>query len=150
MPYSNIAIYEQIVKENYAEMIVDIENGRTPKQDGSGFIIKYDPTRSSFKKSMIVVTFAGMWLEAVFHQFMVKHYSKNQFNKHDKASYKEKLELLGITDFNILNSAKSFQNTRNELIHEKAYMDKGEIKTAQREADVAHKIIEHVSDIVVM
>ncbi|TYK64154.1 hypothetical protein [Colwellia echini] len=150
MPYSNVTIYEQIVKENYDAMVVDVENGRTPKQDGSGYIIKYDPTRSSFKKSMIVVTFAGMWLEAVFHQFMLKNHSKNQFNKHDKASYKEKLELMGVTDSNILNSANNFQKTRNELIHEKAYMDKGEIKTAQKEAEVAYKIIEHASNIVVM
>jgi hypothetical protein len=145
MPYSNILVYEQIVKENYAEMLSDIENGRTPKEDGSGYIIKYDPTQASFKKSMIVVTFAGMWLEAIFHQIMVKNHSKNQFSKHDKDSYKEKLALMGITDTTILDSAEKFQKTRNELIHEKAFMDKGEIKQAQKEAEVGHKIIDHVS-----
>lgn len=145
MPYSNIHVYEQIVKENYTEMLSDIENGRTPKEDGSGYIIKYDPTQASFKKSMIVVTFAGMWLEAIFHQFMVKNHSKNQFSKHDKDPYKQKLALIGITNTAILDSAEKFQKTRNELIHEKAFMDKGEIKQAQKEAEVAHKIIEHVS-----
>jgi hypothetical protein len=150
MPYSNVVIYEQIVKENYAEMVADLNNGRTPKEDGTGFILKYDPTHSSFKKSMIIVTFAGMWLEAIFHLFMVKHHSKNQFNIHGKAPYKEKLEILGVTDIDILNSAESFQKTRNQLIHEKAFMEKGEVKSAQHEAEVAYKIIEHTSRIVVM
>ena len=133
MPYTNVLVYEQIVNENYTGMVVDIDNGRTPKEDGSGYIIKYDPTHASFKKSMIVVTFAGMWLEAIFHQFMVKNHSKNQFNKHGKDSYKEKLELMGISDSSILDSAEKFQKSRNELIHEKAFMDKGEIKLAQNE-----------------
>jgi hypothetical protein len=145
VPYSNVVVYEQIVKENYAEMLADIENGRKPKEDGIGYIIKYDPTQSSFKKSMIVITFTGMWLEALFHNYMVSNHSKNQFTKHDNASYKNKLDLMGVTDTCILNSAEKFQKTRNELIHEKAFMDKGEIKGAQNEAEVAHKILEHVS-----
>lgn len=144
MPYSNVLVYQQIVQENYAEMVADINNGRTPKEDGSGYIIKYDYTQASFKKSMIIVTFTGMWLEAIFHQFMVKVHSKNQFNKHNKDSYKEKLELMGISNSEILNSAEKFQKTRNELIHEKAFMDRGEIKLAENEAEAAYKIIEHV------
>jgi len=150
MPYSNVIVYEQIVKENYAEMVADIESSRTPKEDGSGYIIKYDPTHASFKKSMIVVTFAGMWLEAIFHHFMVINHSKNQFTKHGKDSYKEKLKLMGVSDSSILDFAENFQKTRNELIHEKAFMDKGEIKLAQDEAEIAHKIIEHASEIVTM
>jgi hypothetical protein len=145
MPHSNVFVYEQIVRENYAEMEADIDNGRTPMDDGSGYIIKYDPAQTSFKKSMIVVTFAGMWLEAIFHQFMVKNHSKNQFKKHNMDSYSDKLVLMGITDSAILKSAEKFQKTRNELIHEKAFMDKGEIKLSQNEAKVAYKIIEHVS-----
>lgn len=149
MTYSNVLVYEQIVKESYAEMVADIESGRAPNENGSGLIIKYDPTQASFKKSMVVVTFAGMWIEAIFHQFMVKNHSKNQFNKHDNDSYKGKLELMGVSDSNILDSAEVFQKTRNELIHEKAFMDKGEIKQAQKEAEVAHKIIDHVSNFII-
>lgn len=146
MPYTNVDVYEQIVKEHYASMVADIDNGSTPKKDGSGDIVKYDPTHASFKKSMIVITFTGMWLEAMFHQFMVKYKSKNQFNKHDSDSYKEKLKLMGISDSSTLDSIEKFQKTRNELIHEKAFMDKGEIKLAQNEAEVAYKIIDHVSN----
>jgi hypothetical protein len=146
MTYSNINIYQQIIYENYAEMVSDLENGRTLKEDGSGYIIKYDPSHLSFKKSMIVVVFSGMWIEATFHQFMVKNYSKNQFNKHDKCSYKEKLQIMGIEDSNILDSAETFQKSRNELIHEKAFMDKGDIKFAQKEAEDAHRIVHYVSE----
>lgn len=145
MPFSNVAIYEQIVRESYAEMVAIAENGKTPKEDGSGFVIKYDSSHSSFKKSMIVVTFSGMWLEAIFHLFMVKNHSKNQFSKYEKDSYKEKLKRMGISDSDVLNSAERFQKTRNELIHEKAFMDKGEIKLAQSEAEIAYKIVDHVS-----
>jgi hypothetical protein len=145
MPHSNVLVYEQIVVENYTEMAEHIANNKTPKEDESGYIIKYDFTQASFKKSMIVLTFTGMWLEAIFHHFMVTKHSKNQFHKHEKESYRQKLELMGISDLSILDSADNFQNTRNQLIHEKAYMDKGEIKLAQNEAEVAYNIIQHVS-----
>ncbi len=55
MPFSNVDIYEQLVRESYAEMVLIDESGKTPKEDGSGFFIKYDSSHSSFKKSMIVV-----------------------------------------------------------------------------------------------
>ena len=145
MPYSNVLVYQEIVKDNYSGMVADIENGRTTKEDGSGYIIKYDPDQLSFKKSMIVVTFAGMWLEAIFHHFMLNNYSKNQFNKDDHLSYKEKLEKMGVSDSSILDITDKFQTTRNELIHEKAFMDKGEIKLAENEAEAAHKIVDYVS-----
>lgn len=128
-------------------MISLIEEGTSPREDGSdGYIIKYDPNQQSFKQSMIVVVFAGMWLEAFFHQEIVKQRSKNQFNNNSNKSYKEKLELIGISEYNILNKTVTFQKTRNELIHEKSFLDKGEIKCAQEEAKHAHEIIEHVSN----
>ena len=145
MTYSNVNIYQQIVYDNYSDMVRDIENNRTPKADGSGYIIKYDPSQLSFKKSMIVVVFAGMWIEAIFHQFMVTNHSKNQFNKHNKKPYKEKLRMMGILDPSILDTAEKFQRTRNELIHEKAFMDKGDIKFAQNEAGNAHFIVRYIS-----
>ena len=57
---------------------------------------------------MIVVVFSGMWLEAFFHQEIVIQKSKNQFNKYSKCSYKEKLELIGISDASILDKAVAF------------------------------------------
>jgi molybdopterin-biosynthesis enzyme MoeA-like protein len=145
VPYSNVQVYEEIVYEAYSEMNSIVENGRTAKEDGSGYIIKYDSTQASFKKSMIVVVFAGMWLEATFHQFMVTNHSKNQFTKHNNVSYREKLELMGIKESDILAKTEKFQKTRNELIHEKSFMDKGDIKLSQNEAEAAHEIISYVS-----
>jgi hypothetical protein len=145
VPYSNIQVYEDIVHEAYSEMNSIIENGRTAKDDGSGYIIQYDSTQASFKKSMVVVVFAGMWLEATFHQFMVSNHSKSQFTKHNSDSYRNKLELMGIKEPDFLAKTKKFQKTRNELIHEKAFMDKGDLKGSQNEAKTAHEIISHVS-----
>lgn len=147
MTYSNVSIYKEIVYEAFSEMLSIKEKNRTPKEDGSdGYIIKYDPNQNSFKQSMVVVVFAGMWLEAFFHHEIINKQSKNQFNKHNKKSYREKLELIGITESSILDKANAFQKTRNELIHEKAFLDKGEIKLAQNEAEQAHEIIEYVSN----
>ncbi len=81
---------------------------------------------------------------------MVKKHSKNQFSKHEKHSYKEKLKCMGISDSDVLDNAEKFQKTRNELIHEKAFMDKGEINLAQSEAAIAYNIVEHVSSRVSM
>ena len=75
----------------------------------------------------------------------LKNHSKNQFSKHDNDSYREKLVLIGISDSGIWESAYKFQKIRNQLIHEKSYMDKGEIKLVQSEADSAYKIVEYVS-----
>jgi len=146
--YSNVSIYKDIVNEAFTEMLSLKKESRVPKEDGSGgHIIKYDPDQRSFKHSMIVVAFMGMWLEAFFHHEMIKQHSKTQFHKHRKDSYREKLELIGINEPSILNKAKAFQKTRNDLIHEEAFLDKGVIKIAQDEAEQAHEIIEYVSRI---
>lgn len=147
MAYSNVSIYKEIVNEAFSKMHSLNEESRTPKEDGSnGYIIKYDKSQISFKNSMIVVVFSGMWLEAFFHHEMIKQYSKNQFNNNSNKSYKEKLKLIGINESGILDRVENFQQTRNELIHEKAFLDKGVIKIAQNEAEQAHEIIEYVSN----
>jgi len=70
--YTNVSIYEKIVYESFSDMNSILEEGRTPKEDGrDGYIIKYDPSQRSFKQSMIVVVFAGMWLEAKFHLSLI-------------------------------------------------------------------------------
>ena len=61
MVFSNVSIYKEIVEEAYSKMCFLSDEGKTPKDDGSGgYIIKYDPTHSSFKQSMVVVVFTGM------------------------------------------------------------------------------------------
>ena len=99
-----MGIYKETIEEAYSKMIVLEEEHIKPKPDGSeGNVIRYDPSHQSFKQAMIVVVFSGMWLEALFHQEIVRPKSKNQFNNNNKKSYREKLELIGITEASVLN-----------------------------------------------
>ena len=144
---SNISVYKAISEEAYLKMLELKENGRTPKPDGSeGYVIKYDPKQNSFKQAMISIVFTGMWLEALMHLLIIKKYDNKTFKEYDFKSYEDKLGLLGCTDNNILNLIERFRKCRKELVHEKAYFDKGEIKQAQEEAVNAHKILISVTE----
>jgi len=143
---SNISVYKAISEEAYQKMQELIENGRTPKSDGSGgWVIKYDPEHNSFKQAMISIVFTGMWLEALMHLLIIKKHDIKTFKDYDFKSYEDKLSLLGCSDKNILNLAKRFRKCRKELVHEKAHLDKGEINEAQEEANNAHKLLISVS-----
>ena len=145
MVYSNASIYKEIAEEAYSKMCLLLEEGRTPKDDGSGgYIIKYDPAHNSFKQSLIVVVFTGMWLEAILHQLIVSKHGGDEFKKYDFKPYREKLALLGVSDSEILDKVDSFKNTRKELVHEKAFFDSGEIKVAQKEAELAHQVMSSI------
>jgi hypothetical protein len=144
--YSNASIYREISEEAYLKMCSLLDEGRTLKNDGSGgYIIKYDPARNSFKQSMIVVVFTGMWLEAILHQIIVTKHGCDEFKKYDFKSYREKLILLGVSSTEVLDKVDSFKATRKELVHEKAFFDNSEIKVAQQEAELAHQVMSSVS-----
>lgn len=146
MPVSNALIYKQISDEAYVKMVECLKEGRKPKGDGSdGLILTFDPSHKSFKQSMIVVVFTGMWLEAVLHQLIVSKHGEKTFKQYDFKSYREKLTLLGVCDAMLLNDVEDFKSTRKKLVHEKAYFNSGEIKTAQDEAELAHRIMERIS-----
>lgn len=143
---TNISIYEAIAQEAFDE-VIDLDTSlRTPKNSGSGgFIFEYDPTYKSFKKSMIVVVFTGIWLEAFLHLEIVKAFGESEFKKVDRTkSYEEKLEIIGINDSELLKKVNNFRETRRELVHEKAFMDKGEIKKAQEEATLANEVMREI------
>ena len=147
MPYSNVSMYKEIVEEAFSTMSSLIEEGRSPKNDGSdGLVMKYDPNHKSFKKSMIVVVFTGMWLEAKLHQDIISKFDEATFKKYDFKSYRDKLVLLGITDSGLLEKVDLFKNTRKELVHEKAFFDNGEIKTAQNEAELAYEVMAYLNN----
>lgn len=146
--FSNVSIYKEIVEEAYSKMCLLSDEGKTPKDDGSsGHIIKYDPTHSSFKHSMIVVVFTGMWLEAMLHQLIVSRHGEEKFKKYDFKPYREKLALLGVSDSEILDKVDLFKASRKELVHEKAFFDSGEIKVVQKEAELAHQVMASVSHV---
>ena len=47
----------------------------------------------------------------------------------------------------ILDRVDSFKETRKELVHEKAHFDNGEIKWAEKEAEIAYEIMSHINAI---
>lgn len=143
---TNVEIYKAIALEAYEEMVNIDSSLKTPKADGSGgFIIKYDPDHNSFKKSMIVVVFTGMWLEALLHLEIVKKHGEKEFKKVDrKYTYEEKLKMVGISSADLLDKVKRLRKTRKELVHEKAFLDNGEIKKAQEEAVLANEVMNEI------
>lgn len=144
--FTNLNIYKAIAEDAYEEMCALDKDGRIPKDDGSGgYILKYDPDHRSFKNAMVVVVFAGMWLEALLHQLIVGFHGEAKFKEVDRSfSYEKKLELIGITDAELLGKIEKFRESRNKLVHEKAHFDSGTIKIAQEEAVLAKDILREV------
>jgi len=139
---TNIDTYKSIADEAFSEMVQLLNAGRRPKADGNeGWIVTIDPSQRSFKKAMISIVFTGMWLEALCHLKIVERFGEEKYKEYDFKSYEDKLELLGVTDIAIIQSVKQFRTTRKELVHEKAYFDKGKMKVAQKEAECAHEML---------
>lgn len=139
---SNVATYKAIALDAHKEMHEQINSGRRLKDDGSpGWIITFDAERRSFKKAMIAIVFTGMWLEALLHLLIVRDHGIEKFKEFDFKSYADKMRLLGCSDQSFLDAAEKFRQCRKELVHEKAYFDTSEIKTAQDEADNAHQLL---------
>lgn len=138
---SNIAAYRLIADEAYREMAEELEARRRPKPDGTpGWVVTYDPSQSSFKKALISIIFTAVWLDALTHLLIVRKLGRGAAKKHRNKSYEDKLELLGIADVDLLHCVSRFRKTRNEIVHEKAHFDSGEVKTAQKEAQIAYHI----------
>ena len=131
-----------IADEAYQKMVQSDEESRSPKPDGSpGWIKTYDPDHFSFKQAMISIVFTGMWLEAEMHIHIVKNFGEIKFKEYDFKTYEQKLDFLGCNDQALLSAVEKFRKTRKSLVHEKAYIDDGEIKWAQKEAKNAHEIL---------
>jgi len=70
---------------------------RIPKPNGEpGWIITYDPEQRSFKNAFITIVFCGVFLEAMLHLLIVERKGFDIFNKYDRKSYKDKLQLLAV------------------------------------------------------
>jgi hypothetical protein len=117
---SNQEIFLSIARSAHQEMRRFLDEGRTPKSDGSpGYVITLDSERRSFKQALIATAFAGIYFEALTY-FIARRKSKSQAEKVDRARYRGKLIALGVRDEALLGAAESFQQDRNDLIHEKA------------------------------
>ena len=143
---TNVEIYKAIALEAYEEMVSLDSSSKKPKGDGSdGFVVNYDPEHKSFKKSIIVVVFTGMWLESFLHMMIVQKHGIDEFRKVDrKYNYEKKLKMIGISSTDLLDKVKRLRGTRKELVHEKAFLDNGKIKKAQDEAVLANEIMNEI------
>ena len=145
--HTNVRVYRAIADEAYQKMVQSIEAGRRPKPDGSaGWIVTCDPDQTSFKQAMISIVFTGVWVEAMLHLLIVKAYGKDKYIEYDFKSYEEKLRLLGCSDEKLMDSVSRFRKARKDLVHEKAHIDDGEIRFAQKEAEKAYELLAAISE----
>ena len=142
---TNVDIYKDIAKEAYEAMRDAMDRSISPIPGGSGSIHKFDPNRVSFKSAMIAVVFTGMWLEAITHLLIVEKHGKAKFKQLDFSSYEHRLRNLGIEDDALLIRVKKFREARRELVHEKAFLDKG-IRVAQKEAELAFNLLSELDE----
>jgi hypothetical protein len=121
---SNVDVYLAIANDSHAEMTRQFNAGRRPKPDGSpGFIVTYDPSRSSFKQALICIAFCAMYFEALVYLVARTRLSKSKAEEIDRFnSYARRLESLGVHDQSLLQSAETLRSARRDLVHEKAIL----------------------------
>lgn len=137
---TNVNVFKRIADEAYEEMTRAMNAGRRPKEDGTGFLLTYDPHQKSFKQSLISIVFSTMWLEALLHLMIVQMYGIEVFKEYDHKSYEEKLGKLGYFNEDIIQSISTLRKVRRTLLHEKAHIEDNDVKTAQGVAENAAKI----------
>lgn len=118
---TNANVYRGIAEEALSEAVRLDAAAKSPKPDGSpGFVIRFDPERKSFKKSLVAIAFSGIYLEALLFMEGTFRMGASWEQQFDRKPYEEKLKALGITDEALLASAKRLRKARKELVHEKA------------------------------
>ena len=148
--FTNVHIFGAIADAAYERMYEDMANNVRPMPDGSSRFIKvFDPEQNSFKDAMVSIVFSCIWLEALLHLLIVEKLGRECFKKVDRRlSYGEKLGLLGCSDEKLLEWIVQLQESRRQLVHEKAHLEytdegvfAGEVKTAQDEAENARRVM---------
>ena len=147
---SNVSVYLAIADEAFAEAQRLDDAARSPKPDGSpGSIIAYDPSRGSFKQSLIALTFSGIYLEALLYLKGTQRMGARWLREMDNESYENKLAELDITEPSFLASAKRLRNARRDVVHEKAVpvaeLRPSELRWAQEEAAAAVRFVHAVA-----
>ena len=124
----------------------EVGSANTRPRPGGGLIRNYDPTSAGFKQALITIVFVGVWLEAATHLALVHRFGLDKAAEHERLTYVPKLRLLGITDQAALDRAERLRNARNELVHEKAFLNSKSIRVAQDEADNAYELLVALCD----
>jgi hypothetical protein len=146
---TNIDVYWSVAEEAHNTMQANLAESRTPNPNGdSGYIIRRDPDRRSFKNAMVTITFAGMYLDALLYILIQDRLGRVEALKVDRLPHEDRLERLGLTDLVLLNRVKAFREARKDLVHEKAIelADIGgqPMHTAQNSADSAMSLMQDI------
>ncbi len=139
---TNVTIFMAIAEDAYATVVEADRKNR--ERSGIGYIIRYDPEQKGFKGAIVTVVFTAMWLEALTHLLIFQRHGEEKCKKYDRKNYEEKLKLLDIHDDDLFLLVKKLRVARRELVHEKAFFDTDTLKSAQREARVAHEVMRRV------
>ena len=83
-------------------------------------VIAHDPSRRSFKQSLIAIAFAGIYFEALLFVVGMARLEARWLREMDRKSYEEKLKALGVTEEDVVAAARRLRLSRNDLVYEKA------------------------------
>jgi hypothetical protein len=152
---SNLDVYFSIAKDALAKSKKLEGSQRTPKPDGTRFVITHDPDRRSFKHSLIAIVFAGIFLDALLHIEGKRRLGRSKYRKlkYEKMPYAKRLKTIGIDDEKLLMDCERFRQSRNDLVHEKAIeiwpstKTRQQLRTAQEEAQHAMSFIQSLVDL---
>jgi hypothetical protein len=142
---TNADVYREIAVESLrsAEFALDAHKRR--KENGSpGFVLSYDPARTSFKHSMIAIVFAGMCIEARLWLYGSQRLGVAEYTPIDRLPLEQRLAALGIVDEALEADVKTFRLARKDLVHEKAVplsLDQSPARIVQKEAATAVNLI---------
>lgn len=143
--YTNVRIFYVIAKESLEKMRSYTNRYSKPMLNGGqGIIHRLDPKRRAFKHALIAIVFSGICLEALLHLVIGARLGTKECAKIDGKAYEDKLKRLGCVDQKIFDGCARYRRCRREIVHEKAYLDKAETKTAQDEAEESIAMLDSV------
>ena len=118
---TNLHVYRAVAEEAGREAQLSDASFKTPKPDGApGFVLAPDPKRTSFKQSLIAITFSAVYLEALMYLKGTQLMGSRWRKEFDRKNYQQKLVALGATDPALGEAAERLRRVRNDLVHEKA------------------------------
>ncbi len=155
---TNLQTFLEIAKDSQAKSKELLEAARKPMPGQEGrYVTTLDPDQKSFKYALIAIAFSGVYLDALLYIEGLRRFencSEKFLKDFDRMTYEKKLEMMSITDQELLAACKRFRDSRNDLIHEKAlfFEESGKLvhgsvgppSSAQEDANDAIVLIDRV------
>ena len=140
---SNAVLYRQMAEDAFAAAQASLSAHRRPKDDGSdGYVFSYDPSRASFKHSLIAIVFAGITIEAYLWLYGSEVLGRQQYRLIEKKlALEEVLPRLGIGDPDMYAEARRFREARNDLVHEQALPLSASLEPLRRGQEEAERAV---------